>query len=131
MTKARHKHLLDDPQIKRWYDNLARGSPITADERLRRLGRMCVVLEKRPFDFVQEKRKTPEEFDNFVLDFVSDSLKIVVRMIRHAALRVFRTATSTFVRFWEGLTQMRSEAFNIYLEFEENYCNDVFLSPIK
>ena len=37
---ARHTYapLLDDPKIKRWHANVARGSLITADVYLRRLG---------------------------------------------------------------------------------------------
>jgi hypothetical protein len=33
---GRHKRLLADPDVKRWYDNIVRGSAITADVRLRR-----------------------------------------------------------------------------------------------
>ena len=33
--------MLTNPEIKRWYDNLARGSVITADVRLRRLDMLC------------------------------------------------------------------------------------------
>jgi hypothetical protein len=39
--KSRHIHLLLDPEVKRWYDNIARGSIITADLYLRRLGLFC------------------------------------------------------------------------------------------
>jgi hypothetical protein len=74
--KSKHRLLLDqDPEVKRWYDNLARGSIITADERLRRLGRICNLLGKKPIDLIQEKKKSPQKFDNFVLDLVSSYLK--------------------------------------------------------
>ena len=33
--------LLKDKQVKRWFDNLDRGSPITAEVYLRRLGAFC------------------------------------------------------------------------------------------
>ena len=39
--KSRHRQLLSDPEVKRWYDNVARGSIITADVYLRRLGLLC------------------------------------------------------------------------------------------
>jgi len=36
----------------------------------------CASFSKRnQMDFVEEKRKSPKKFDNFVLDFVSESLK--------------------------------------------------------
>jgi hypothetical protein len=40
---AAHKYtyLFRDPDIKRWYDNVSRGSKITADVYLRRLGSIC------------------------------------------------------------------------------------------
>jgi len=39
--KSRHGHLLLDPEVERWYDNIARGSIITVDVYLRRLGLFC------------------------------------------------------------------------------------------
>jgi hypothetical protein len=45
MPEARHKHLLEDYQeVKRWYDNLARGSIITANERLLAPGTVFEIL---------------------------------------------------------------------------------------
>ena len=41
LLKARHKQLLNDPDVRRWYSNIARESKLTADVRLRRLGRFC------------------------------------------------------------------------------------------
>ena len=36
-TTSKKQHFLANPDVKRWYDNVARGSMITADTRLRRL----------------------------------------------------------------------------------------------
>jgi hypothetical protein len=41
MKRRSYAPLLDDPKIKRWHANLARGSLITADVYLRRLGNFC------------------------------------------------------------------------------------------
>jgi len=41
LEKSRHRQLLSDPEVRRWYDNIARGSIITADVYLRRLGLFC------------------------------------------------------------------------------------------
>lgn len=38
---SRKQVLLSNPSIKRWHDNLTRGSPITADQRLYRLDKFC------------------------------------------------------------------------------------------
>ena len=39
--KGVHRKLLDDKDISRWYGNVARGSRVTADVYLRRLGNFC------------------------------------------------------------------------------------------
>jgi len=31
LPKARHKQLLNDPDVRRWYSNIARRSKLTAD----------------------------------------------------------------------------------------------------
>ena len=71
----KHKHLLKDIDVKRWYDNLARGSVITAEERLRRLGRFSQMTGIAPKDIIEKKRASPSGFDDFVLDYVAKSLE--------------------------------------------------------
>ena len=39
--EPKYRDLFEDPEVKRWYDNVARGSRITADVYLRRLGSIC------------------------------------------------------------------------------------------
>ena len=71
----KHKHLLKDQDVKRWYDNLARGSIITAEERLRRLGRFGQTTSLDPKGIIEKKRASPEGFDDFILDYVAKSLE--------------------------------------------------------
>lgn len=48
-TKVVEKsELLLDPDVRRWYDNMARGSPLTADGRLYKLGRFCKLHHTTP-----------------------------------------------------------------------------------
>ncbi|MDG6966177.1 MAG: site-specific integrase [Nitrososphaerota archaeon] len=75
MARPRHKQLLRDPDVERWFNNLARGSVITAEERLRRLGRFCNATGYTPQTVVDFKWKDPEGFDKFMMDYVDDSLK--------------------------------------------------------
>ena len=44
VRKSEYASLLEDKGIKRWYDNLRRGSEVTADVYLRRLGHLCKDL---------------------------------------------------------------------------------------
>jgi site-specific recombinase XerD len=69
IQKAKYKELLSDPDVQRWYKNLSRGSQVTADVYLRRLGWFC-----------EENRLTPKEIatmaekdlENLLLDSVSE-----------------------------------------------------------
>ncbi|HLM91656.1 MAG TPA: site-specific integrase [Thermoplasmata archaeon] len=60
--------LLSDPDVRRWFDNLARGSRATADVNLRRLDALCKSLGTTPADLARLDEK--EVHDRF-LDFVS------------------------------------------------------------
>jgi hypothetical protein len=51
--RSKHKWLLQDPEVSRWFNNLARGSIITAEERLRRLGRLCEALGQTPKSLIE------------------------------------------------------------------------------
>jgi len=78
--KSRHKHLLNDQDIRRWYDNVARGSVITAEERLRRLGRFGQSTGLDPKSIIEKKRASPDGFDDFIMDYVDGSLARVFTM---------------------------------------------------
>jgi len=60
--------LLDDEDIRRWYENLARGSRATADINIRRLGAFCVAVEVSPAGLA---RLDERGVHNRILDFVS------------------------------------------------------------
>lgn len=53
--------LLDDRDVKRWYDNLARGSRATADNYVRVLGRFASSHDLTPTAFVKLKPKKRED----------------------------------------------------------------------
>lgn len=56
--------MLQDPDVKRWYENLARGSPITADVLLRRLNLFCErnnLTAKQLVALGKTSRKTLED----------------------------------------------------------------------
>lgn len=40
-TKRKYQFLMNDADVRRWYDNVSRGSAVTADVYLRRLGSFC------------------------------------------------------------------------------------------
>jgi len=67
-SSVRYATLREDPTIDRWYRNVARGSAVTADVYLRRLGNVCRTDEKRPADLVRMKI---EDRRDFLTDLVS------------------------------------------------------------
>ena len=66
--KRKYARLFDDADVERWYANTARGSMVTADVYLRRLGSFCDHHKITPKELV--KMGTKERF-NLLLDFVS------------------------------------------------------------
>jgi integrase len=48
MAKESYAYLLGDVDVRRWYENVARGSEVTADVYLRRLGWTCKRLNLEP-----------------------------------------------------------------------------------
>ncbi len=68
MRESEYATLLENKVLKRWYDNVARGSIITADVYLRRLGHFCKELNVAPNRLLEMKE---EELYDLFLDTVS------------------------------------------------------------
>ena len=65
----RYIHLLKDKDVKRWYENMARGSVVTADGYLRKLGNFCKSYNITPKTLIKMGDKKRY---NFLMDAVSD-----------------------------------------------------------
>jgi len=61
-----------DAEVSRWLRNLRRGSPITAEVALRRLGRVCELLSTDPKKLVRDAKSDPKSFQNSLEDLVSE-----------------------------------------------------------
>ncbi len=72
MPRAKYAYLLEDPDVKRWYENTARGSRISADVCLRRLGSFCESNGTTPGMFASLPER---ELNNALLDYVSSAEK--------------------------------------------------------
>ena len=64
--------LLADTGVKRWYDNLARGSHITAEVRLRRISRFCETIKLTPKSIIQQAKKNQRKFEDLLEDYVTN-----------------------------------------------------------
>jgi hypothetical protein len=67
-SKAKYIALLEDPDVKRWYDNISRGSRVTADVYLRRLGSFCNIIKTGPKELAAHSE---QELYNILLDRIS------------------------------------------------------------
>ena len=69
---ARRDALFQEKDVRRWYDNVARGSEITADVYLRRLGAFCEGNRTTPMNLL---KLSPKEIQNRLLDLVTKMQK--------------------------------------------------------
>ena len=60
--------MLEDKDVRRWYDNVARGSEITADVYLRRLGAFCDSNSTTPIELLKLPAKSIQDM---LLDLVT------------------------------------------------------------
>lgn len=63
--------LLEDPHVKRWHMNLARGSQVTAEVALRRMVTVCALLGMAPGEMVDQARKDLAGFQDLLEDSVA------------------------------------------------------------
>lgn len=66
--------LLDDPDVRRWHDQLALGSITTAEERIRVLGRFCEEIGMTPrqlADLGKEDNGGRRRAEDLLMDFVA------------------------------------------------------------
>ena len=72
MSRSKYRALLEDDNIRRWYENTSRGSHVTADVYLRRLGNYSNKTGVSPNDLLS---KNDFELYSLMLDLVSDMEK--------------------------------------------------------
>jgi integrase len=93
----KHRDLLCDPDIKRWYDNVSRGSRITADVYLRRLGSICNSLGVRNPKELLTQATSDGGGRMWAYNFVMD---IVTRMEREGKAGSYIHSNTKALRSW-------------------------------
>ena len=68
MGRRKYGKLLENPDVERWYRNVARGSRVTADVYLRRVGGFCKEKGLTPADLAG---KDERDLRNLLMDFIS------------------------------------------------------------
>ncbi|MGC1708647.1 MAG: hypothetical protein WA799_02440 [Nitrosotalea sp.] len=70
-TQTKKEKLLADPDLRRWHANVARGSPLTADVRLRRISHFCEVRNITPSQFAELGLKDLRKVSDLIEDHIS------------------------------------------------------------
>lgn len=69
--KTKKERLLAEPDVKRWYNNVARGSPVTAEINLRRLSKFCEDNKITPLDLADLGQKNIRAATDLLQDHIS------------------------------------------------------------
>ena len=85
--------LLSNQDIRRWYDNLARSSGVTAEVRLRKLGRFCENNKITPRELIELGLQDPRA----VADLLEDNITTMEKQ-KHAPQYI--KAVMTAVKSW-------------------------------
>jgi len=69
--QTKKEQLLADPDLRRWFDNIARGSPLTADVRLRRISYFCEVNKLTPIQLADLAIKDLRAVTDLIQDHIT------------------------------------------------------------
>ncbi len=69
--QQKKRKLLANPDVKRWFDNVSRGSPLTAETRLRRLSHFCEIHEMTPMQIIELAMKDLVTATNLLQDHIT------------------------------------------------------------
>lgn len=70
--EKRYKHLYEQEEVRRWYNNVCRGSKITADVYFRRLGHITSTKNVPAQELAEKAAKDEKWAYNFLLDLVTE-----------------------------------------------------------
>lgn len=87
--RSKYLYLLDDKDLRRWYENLIRGSPACAEIYLRNLGNFCQLNDITPQELA---RKPVTEVEDLLMDYVTSAQK------KHAGSYIHNT--TKVVKSW-------------------------------
>ena len=68
---TKKSELLSNRDVRRWYDNMMRGSPLTAEGRLRKLGRFCKMHQTTPTKIADLAMRNPRAAADILEDHIT------------------------------------------------------------
>ncbi len=118
--QTKKSRLLANSDIKRWYDNLARGSMNTAEGRLRRLGRFCEMHQMTPAQLADLAMKDLRAATDLLEDhitmmeekggspgYIDEQIKTVKSWLRHFDVEIRRKIRVRSINFTPTLQDER------------------------
>lgn len=90
---SKKERILFNPNVKRWHDNLARRSKLTAEVRARRLIHFCETHEISPIQFAEKGKQDPL----LVADMLQDHVNWMIEQGKSAG---YIDSTMTALKSW-------------------------------
>ena len=90
---SKKERILLNPDVKRWHDNLARRSKLTAEVRARRLSHFCEVHDISPIQFAEKGKQDPL----LVADMLQDHVNWMTEQGKSAG---YIDSTMTALKSW-------------------------------
>jgi hypothetical protein len=69
--ESKKQKLLANPDIKRWHDNIARGSPNTAEVNIRKLSKFCEDHDMTPMQLIELGMRDPRAVTDLIQDHIT------------------------------------------------------------
>ncbi len=102
--------LLSDQDIKRWYDNLARSSMVTAEVRLRKMGKFCENNKMTPKELIEIGLKDPRA----IADLLEDNITTMERQRKAPQyIKSIMTAVKSWLRHFDIEIRRKIKITNI------------------
>lgn len=107
---SKMQRLLTNPDIKRWFDNVARGSKITAEVRLRRLGKFCEEHEITPMELAELAMRDVRAVTDLIQDQVTEMEN---REMAPQYIKSMLTAVKSWLRHFDVEVKRKIKITNI------------------
>src|SRR6185312_4064441 len=103
-------NLLSNRDIRRWYDNLARSSNVTAEVRLRKLGRFCENNKITPMELIELGQKNSRA----IADLLEDTITTMEKQ-KHAPqyIKAVMTAVKSWLQHFDIEIKRRIKISNV------------------
>lgn len=109
VNRTRLARMLANPDVKRWHDNLARGSKNTAENRVRILSRICDEHDMTPMQLAELGMRDARTAADFVEDHITS---MESRSYSPGTIQTSLTTLKSWLRHFDVVIQRRIKVSN-------------------